>query len=104
MNLSFSSHARTRMRQRGMSENDVRLIVEFGSDVRHGLRQLLGRDIDREVRRLKRRIQDFERLRNCAVIHEDNSVITAYHLHGQAGRNAVKPSRRRFRRSPRRSG
>ena len=103
MNLSFSQHAQVRMRQRGLSERDIELIVRCGSTVRRGLRLLRGQDIDHEMRRLKRRIQDLERLRNCAVVMDDNTVITCYHLHGEAGRHALKRTKRRPQRSIRRN-
>ena len=103
MNLSFSQHAQMRMRQRGLSERDIELIVRCGSVVRRGLRLLRGQDIDHEMKRLKRRIQDLERLRNCAVVMDDDTVITCYHLHGEAGRHALKRTNRRLRRSIRRN-
>lgn len=102
MNLSFSQHAQTRMRQRGLSERDVEIIVRCGSIVRRGLRLLRGQDIEHEMKQLKRRIQDLERLRNCAVVMEDDRVITCYYLHGEAGRKALKRTNRRQRRSIRR--
>lgn len=95
MNVSLSRHAQTRMRQRGFSERDIELIVRCGSDVRRGLRQLRGKDIDNEIKRVKRRIQDLERLRNSAVVMEDDMVITCYHLHGNAGRHALRRNNRR---------
>lgn len=103
MNLSFSHHAQTRMRQRGLSERDIELIVRCGSIVRRGLRLLKGQDIDHEMKQLKRRIQDLERLRNCAVVMDDDKVITCYHLHGEAGRKSLQRAKRRPRRSIRRS-
>lgn len=93
MNISFSRHAQTRMRQRGQSEKDVRLIVQCGSDVRRGLRLLRGQDIDNEMKRIKRRIQDLERLKNCAVVMDDETVITCYHLHGETDRRSLKRNR-----------
>jgi len=97
MNLLFSQHAQTRMRQRGLSESDIELIVHCGSVVRRGLRLLRGQDIDHEMRRLKRRIQDLERLKNCAVVMDDDTVITCYHLHGETGRRSLKRNRGRLR-------
>ena len=103
MSLSFSSHAQTRMRQRGLSERDVEMIVQCGTDVRRGLRLLRGKDIDNEIKRIKRRMQDLERLRNCAVVMEDDTIITCYHLCGQAGRHALRRNNRRSRRSIKRN-
>lgn len=99
MSISISKHAQTRMQQRGISEGDIELIVQYGSDVRNGLRQLRGKDIDNEVKRIKRRIQDLERLRNCAVIMEDDAVITCYHLYGKSGRSALRRNYRHTNRS-----
>ena len=103
MNLSFSSHAQARMRQRGLSKQDIELIVQCGSVARRGLRLLRGKDIDHEIKRIKRRMQDLERLRNCAVVIEDDRVITCYHLFGRAGRRSLRRISRRSRRPRSRS-
>ena len=103
MNLQFTSHARSRMQQRGISERDVRLIVQFGSDVRRGLRLLRKQDIDKVLRQSTRKVRDLERLRNRAVVIEGQTIVTCYHLHGQAGRRALRHDGRRLRRSARRN-
>jgi len=94
MRVSFSRHARARMRQRGLRKRDVKLIIEFGSDVRNGLCRLLNRDIEHGIRQDRRLVQDLERLRNCVVIIEGGTVITCYHLYGRAGRQALVPRHR----------
>lgn len=102
MNLSFTRHARTRMQQRGLSKRDVRLIVQHGFFIRRGLCVLRRGVIDIVARRSNSHIQTLERLRNCAVVIEGNHVITCYHLHGEAGRSALRRNSRRWRRAVRR--
>lgn len=104
MSLSFTAHAKRRMQQRGFSERDVRLIVQFGSNVRRGLRLLRKQDIDKALRRTTRHMLDLERLRNRAVVIEGETVVTCYHLHGEAGRRALRHDGRRLRRKTRRNG
>ena len=98
MNLAYSTHARRRMQQRGLCERDIELIVRYGTDVRRGLRLLRRRDINNLAKRTNRPVQHLERLCNCAVVMENDTVITCYHLYGQAGRRALRRDNRRSRR------
>ena len=99
MKLTPTRHAQTRMDQRGIQRADVEIIVESGTVIRPGLHLLRDRDINREVRECKRRIQALERLRGCAAVVEDGTLITCYHVDGKAGRQALRRNRRRRRHS-----
>lgn len=90
MKLHCTRHAETRMQQRGISAQDLDLIVECGTVVRPGLYMLRSRDVHEEIREHKRRIQTLERLRGCAAVIEGGTVVTCYHVSGPAGRRAVR--------------
>jgi len=78
MTLKLSQHALARVRQRGLLEEDVRVIVETGTAVDDDSLFLLDRDVDREVRRRKAEIATLERLRGCRVVVAGETVVTVY--------------------------
>lgn len=78
MTLNFSEHALVRVRQRGLREDDVRVIVETGTPVDDDSMFLLDRDVDREVRKRKQEIAALERLRSCRVVVAGETVVTVY--------------------------
>ena len=97
MKHDYTRHARTRMQQRGISGQDVDLIVACGTMVRPGLYMLRDRDADKEIQEHKRRIQALERNRGRAAVVEDGTVVTCYRVSGQAGRRAVRRDTKRHR-------
>ena len=59
MTLKISQHAKVRVRQRGLRENDLNLIVQVGTAIDVDSVFLLDRDVEREVRKRKREIVSF---------------------------------------------
>ncbi len=77
--LDFSKHAARRVRQRGLRDRDVELVVECGTPVAGDGIVLLESDAQREIARRKREIQAFERLRGCKLVVSEGTIITCYH-------------------------
>ena len=77
--LDFSKHAARRVRQRGLRDRDVELVVECGTPVAGDGIVLLDSDVRREIARRKREIQAFERLRRCKVVVSEGAIVTCYH-------------------------
>lgn len=100
MKLEYTRHAQRRMQQRGISGQDVDLIVAFGTMVRPGLYMLRNRDADREIQEHKRRIEDLERNRGRAAVVAEDTVVTCYRVFGSAGRRAVRRDTKGYRRRP----
>ena len=71
-------HGQTRMRQRGMKNGDVELILACGTQIADEAWLLRDRDVDRAIDSRKREIQRLERLRNRKVVICDSRVVTAY--------------------------
>ena len=86
----LTHHAQQRMRQRGLRDPDIQLVLECGTQAPHGRVMLRDRDVDREITECKRRIQRLEKLRRVVVVCEDSSVVTCYHAHGPAGRRTLR--------------
>ncbi|NCA72151.1 MAG: DUF4258 domain-containing protein [Sphingobacteriia bacterium] len=87
MNLTLTQHAQSRIRQRGLRESDIAMIVATGTAVDADSLLLLAQDVDREIRRRKQEIGALERLRGCRVVIAGDQVVTVY-----------RPSRRTERR------
>lgn len=77
--LVFSKHAARRVRQRGLRDRDVELVLDHGTPVAEDGVVLLNQDAEREIARRKQEIQALERLRGCKVVVADGRVITCYH-------------------------
>ena len=78
MNLTLTTHASARVRQRGVRESDIPVIVEAGTPVDDDSVFLLAQDVDREIRKRKREIAALERLRGCRVVLAGETVVTVY--------------------------
>ena len=51
MNTTLSQHAQVRVRQRGLRESDIAIIVAAGTAVDGDSLLLLAQDVEREIRR-----------------------------------------------------
>ncbi len=78
MNLTLSTHASARVRQRGVRESDIPVIVDAGTPVDDDSVFLLDQDVDREIRKRKKEISALERLRGCRVVIAGETVVTIY--------------------------
>jgi len=87
----LSDHAAHRIRQRGLKEADLPLLLECSSAIDEAVLQLLDGDVEREVAKRKREIRALERLRGCQVVVAGQEVVTVY-----------QPSKRRTKRNLRR--
>ena len=76
--LIYSSHAETRMQQRGIRKADIPIIIEYGTQIDDETYFMRNRDAAREIETRKREIQTLSRLVNRKVVIRDGRVITAY--------------------------
>jgi len=76
---ALTLHAETRMRQRGLRDADLRLILSTATQVAPDAYLLTRGDTAREIARRKREIQQLERLKGCKVVVERGAVLTCYH-------------------------
>ena len=87
--LLITKHAQARMRQRGLREADLDLILEYGTEIGQDRIMLKERDVDKIIQSLKRQIAKLERLKNKVIVVTDGRLITTYHPNG-----AFRPSHR----------
>ncbi|MGO9428611.1 hypothetical protein [Rhodoblastus sp.] len=62
-----TKHALVRMRQRGLRDGDLRLVLHCGSQVDEDAYLLTDQDADREIERLKQAIQRLDRLKGVKI-------------------------------------
>ena len=89
----LTRHAEMRMRQRGLRDDDLRLLLKAASQVSPDAYMLTERDAAREITRRKREIQSLERLKGCKVVVEDGIIITCYRAHRKNQKKTLRRGR-----------
>ncbi|MCW8884898.1 MAG: DUF4258 domain-containing protein [Motiliproteus sp.] len=93
--LVLTDHARQRMDQRGVSEQDVELALQFGRKVhsRRALFHVIGR---KEIKKLGDKHPELKGLDGVQVLTSEDgeSVITVYRNHDL---RAIRPNKRKHR-------
>lgn len=97
MNSTLTNHARTRMAQRSIREHDTDLILRIGTPIDSVSVYVLDKDVDREIRLLKQKIDEVERLRGIRAILAENTVVTVYRASPKTEKHLLMRSRRRRR-------
>ena len=92
MDSQLSTHAEQRLQQRGLREEDIELLMQFGTRLDDHCFLMRNKDVQREIIRRKREIQALERLRGVKIVCDGDLVITAY-----------RPARARLKRDLRRA-
>ena len=91
--LALSRHAETRMRQRGLRDRDLALLLDAATPVADDAWLLTAADADREIARRKREIEQLQRLRGCKVVLAGNVIVTVCHMRPAARRRALRRGR-----------
>jgi hypothetical protein len=83
MNLQITEHARTRFRQRGINDQVLDYLIQYG-DAKHApggaIRiSLTSRNAAKVISALKKEIHKIERARGLVVIQKDGLILTGYH-------------------------
>lgn len=76
--LAYSTHADTRMNQRGMRKADIELILRYGTAVTPDRFCLKKRDVNDVITRHRREIQQLERLRSRTVVVNGDVIVTCF--------------------------
>jgi len=71
-------HGERRMRQRGMRNGDVQLVLAHATQVDDETWMLRAQDADRAIQSCKRTIQRLERLRDSKFVIRNSRIVTAY--------------------------
>jgi hypothetical protein len=86
----LTSHARTRMRQRGLRDEDLKLVLATATQVSSDAYMLTRKDVDREIAIRKQEIRLLERLESCKVVVVDGAVVTCFHADRAAQKRALR--------------
>lgn len=73
-----SRHAKKRLNQRGIRENDVDFLLNTATQVAQDAYLLTNSDVEREIVRRKKEIQQLERLRGLKLVVVGDTLVTAY--------------------------
>lgn len=86
----LTRHAQVRMRQRGLRDDDIRLLLKSASQVSPDVYLLTEQDMAREIARCKREIQSLERLKGCKVVVEEGCIVTCYHADRKSRKKTLR--------------
>ena len=89
----LTRHAEVRMRQRGLRNDDIRLLLTAASQISRDVYLLTERDTAREIAKCKRKIQSLERLNGCKVVVEQGCVVTCYHTGKETRKKTIRYGR-----------
>jgi hypothetical protein len=92
--MNLTQHAQARIRQRGLRESDIPMIIAAGTAVDADSLLLLAQDVDREIRRRKQEIGALERLRGCRVVIAGDQVVTVYRPSRQTEKRLLRGDHR----------
>ena len=91
--LDLSDHCRARIRQRGMCEGDLDLVMEVASSISDDAVLVTDQDARAAIARRKREIQRLEHLRGVKLVLSGARAITAYHVSGRGKRRGRRERR-----------
>lgn len=86
-NFELTAHATVRARQRGLREDDLRAILEYGTETAEGI-ILLERDVQRYEQQVRKKLSRLHALVGGFVATSGETATTAF--------RATKRQRRRF--------
>lgn len=91
--LTLTRHVEARMRQRGLRERDLGLLLDAATPLANDAWLMTNADADREIVRRKREIEQLQRLRGCKVVVCEDSIVTVCHTRPAARRRALRQGR-----------
>jgi hypothetical protein len=90
---AVTCHAAIRMRQRGLRDADLQLILSSATQIAPDAYLLTRADSAREITRRKREIQQLERLNGCKVVVDGGTVLTCYYSSDRDQRMTIRKGR-----------
>lgn len=93
LDLVKSRHAEKRLNQRGLRPHDVDLLLNSATQVSPDAYLLMNSDVDREILRRKREIQQLEKLRGMKLVVEGETLVTAYRSKQTDQRRTIRRGR-----------
>jgi len=91
--LALTRHAEARIRQRGLRERDVALVLDAATPLADEAWLLTAADADRAIAIRKREIEQLQRLRGCKVVVSGDAVVTVCHTRPAIRRRALRRGR-----------
>ena len=76
--VSITRHAADRMRQRGIRESNLNIILELAEEIRPDVYFLSDKAAHQEIQRLKQRIRKIEKMKGVVVVISNGRIVTTY--------------------------
>lgn len=92
----LTRHAELRLRQRGFRPSDMDVLLGIASQVTRDSYVLMEKDVASEIQKLKRMIQDLERLKGCRLVVESGAVVTCYRPSKATQKRMARESKAEF--------
>jgi hypothetical protein len=86
-------HTNVRMRQRGLRDADLELVMSSATRVAADAYLMTASDVAREIAERKREIQRLERLRGLKVVVAGDAIVTVYHARPNDRRRTLRKGR-----------
>jgi orotate phosphoribosyltransferase-like protein len=97
--LNLTRHAAARMRQRGLRDADISVLLDIATRLVDDAWLVTDADADadadadREIAQRKREIERLQRLRGCKFVLSDDALVTVCHMRKAPARRALRKGR-----------
>ena len=93
--IAITRHGEARMRQRGIREADLDLVLSYGTEIGRDRIMLKGRNVEKAIGDLKRKIDAPQKLKGKVFVISDGCLVTACHLEKPLRRSRKRSGKRR---------
>ncbi|PIP97608.1 MAG: hypothetical protein COW75_04955 [Rhodobacterales bacterium CG18_big_fil_WC_8_21_14_2_50_71_9] len=91
--LGLTRHAEERIRQRGLRDHDLALLLDAATPLADDAWLMMDADADREIARRKREIEQLQRLRGCKIVVSGDAIVTVCHMRPTTVRRSLRRGR-----------
>lgn len=93
LSLPMTKHANARIRQRGLHETDIPILLNIGTSINETTIYLTSKDVALAIAKRKQEIARLERLKGCRLVVRDNQVITIYRASAKTNKKMMRELR-----------
>jgi hypothetical protein len=91
--IALTRHAEARMRQRGFRDADLDVLLQAATPLANDAYLMTNAATDREIARLKQKLERLQRLRGCKIVVAGDAIVTVCHMRPNARRRSLRRGR-----------